>query len=588
MFTLKRKYKSSFVFFEIILSIFCITFFGCSTIPEDPVVEFSQEKSYEYSLNEINSLKKDKLTRAISESWLLCNSNDADEKAFDLFYLLVKDLQSKISTEIENEDFTSALKNAKSLAVLSTLPRLDKTENFLSISEEKKKNYLNFEIMPKEFSPEIIQHKLLALWQKKERTALLTLNSMSDGDRPLKTIDKLSSLIPGTVTIWVDKGIKIEKGQGVPERIIGSGFFIDSQGYIVTNYHVISSEVDPTYEGFSRLYIKMSDDNDLRIPAKVIGWDSILDLALIKADVKVPVFFKLGSSTDLDVGDRIYAIGSPGGLEKTLTSGVVSAVNRRIFSVGATMQIDAPINHGNSGGPIIDSYGRVQAVVFAGIENYEGLNFAIPVELLKLILPDRYEGGEVSHPGIGAGGKSGKEVDNSGKKVEGASVLYIMPGSPASAAGIPEGSVITECNGYPVKNLEQLQTILMTLRSESLVKLTADKKEYLVSLEKRPKYPVKELLKNDIKSRIFYPVFGMKTENLNSGYYPKFFITEILTGSNADESGLSIQDPFVLKDFVQDDKLSALLIQIQIKRRKSGYMEVILSLGASLDSPNYF
>ena len=134
------------------MSIFCITFFGCSTIPEDPVVEFSQEKSYEYSLNEINSLKKDKLTRAISESWLLCNSNDADEKAFDLFYLLVKDLQSKISTEIENEDFTSALKNAKSLAVLSTLPRLDKTENFLSISEEKKKNYLNFEIIDRRAS----------------------------------------------------------------------------------------------------------------------------------------------------------------------------------------------------------------------------------------------------------------------------------------------------------------------------------------------------------------------------------------------------------------------------------------------------
>ena len=588
MFTLQKKHKFSFVFFEIIITILCIQFFACSTIPEDPVIEFSQEKSYEYSLDEIETLRKEKLSRAISKAWLLCNSKDADEKAYTLYFSLVKDFHDKIYDELKSEDFLTALQNSKSLEVLNSLSRVDKTQNFSMLSEEKKQEFLNFEIMPKELSPNLIQYKLLSLWQKQERTPLLNKNLVSNGDRPLKKIDKLSSLIPGTVTIWVDKGIKIEKGQGVPERVIGSGFFIDSQGYIVTNYHVISSEVDPTYEGFSRLFIKMSDDKDLRIPAKVIGWDSILDLALIKADVKVPVFFNLGSSADLDVGDRIYAIGTPGGLEKTLTSGVVSAVNRRIFSVGNTMQIDAPINHGNSGGPIIDSFGNVQAVVFAGIENYEGLNFAIPVELLKLILPNLYQGGEVTHPWIGAWGKSSKEIDDSGKKVEGASSLYIMPGSPASVAGIPEGAVITECNGYPVKNLEQLQTILMTLKTDSLVKIIADKKEYLVYLEKRPQYPVKELIKNDIKSRIFYPVFGMKTENLNSGYYPRFFITKILTGSNADESGLSAQDPFILKDFVQDDKLSALLITIQIKRRKSGYMEVVLSLGASLDSPNFF
>ena len=194
----------------------------------------------------------------------------------------------------------------------------------------------------------------------------------------------VSKMISGTVTVWVDKGIKIEKGLGYADISIGSGFFIDNRGYIVTNYHVIESEVNPEYEGYSRLYIKTSKDSETKVPAKVVGYDSVMDLALLKTEITPDFVFQLGSSGNLEVGDQIYAIGSPLGLEKTITSGIISTTDRKITTMGTVMQIDASVNAGNSGGPAVSKEGLVQGVVFAGIEGSQGLNFAIPVEYLKM------------------------------------------------------------------------------------------------------------------------------------------------------------------------------------------------------------
>ena len=193
----------------------------------------------------------------------------------------------------------------------------------------------------------------------------------------------VSDYISGTVTIWVDLGIHVSKGLGYANRAIGSGFFIDRSGYIVTNYHVIQSEVDPEYEGYSRLYIKLSSDPETRIPARVVGWDPLLDLALLKTEIDAPYVFPLGSSIELDVGEKIYAIGAPAGLDWTITSGIVSAKGRRLLTMGPVMQIDAAINAGNSGGPILDENGNVEAIAFAGVLEHQGLNFAIPIEYLK-------------------------------------------------------------------------------------------------------------------------------------------------------------------------------------------------------------
>ena len=249
--------------------------------------------------------------------------------------------------------------------------------------------------------------------------------------------------------------------------MIGSGFFIDANGYLITNYHVIQSEVDPEYEGFSRVYIKRAENPTVRIPAKVVGWDTTFDLALLKTEINPEVYFQLGSSEDLNIGSRIYAIGSPAGLEQTLTSGIVSAQNRRLLSLGSVLQIDAPVNHGSSGGPIIDEAGRVQAIVFAGLERNEGLNFAIPVELLRLILPQLYAGGETVHAWMSCYGVSVKE---SPQQAAGTELVYAVPGSSASV--IPAGAVITHLNGRAVPSLEALQAELMRLSAGTIVKVS--------------------------------------------------------------------------------------------------------------------
>ena len=97
--------------------------------------------------------------------------------------------------------------------------------------------------------------------------------------------DTAAEMIKGVATVLVDKGMRIEKGRGIPDRVLGSAFFVDASGLLITNYHVISSEVDPTYQGFSRMYIRMGDSTSPRVPAKVIGWDKAMDLALIKTEL---------------------------------------------------------------------------------------------------------------------------------------------------------------------------------------------------------------------------------------------------------------------------------------------------------------
>src|SRR5574344_132550 len=344
---------------------------------------------------------------------------------------------------------------------------------------------------------------------------------------------KVASYSKGTVTILVDKGIKVEKGMGYVDSVLGSGFFISKDGYIVTNNHVIVDCVNPKYEGYTRLYIKLSEDPDTRIPARVVGYDSILDLALIKAEVNAPYVFTLGSSSTLDVGDKIYAIGSPLGLENTLTSGIVSAVDRKLFTVGNVFQIDAAVNSGNSGGPLIDEQGRVQAIVFAGVQNYQGLNFAIPVEYLKSELPLLYDNDRArqkdslaktgketktaykrEHPWIASFGRT-KKMPGSGTKKEGIEVQYVMPGGSASLGGLQVGDIVTSFDGESVSSLEDLQNDFIEMTTGTIGRLTvvdAEGSTYqrLVYLDKRPEQPGYEVYNHDVIALSFKPLLGME------------------------------------------------------------------------------
>jgi S1-C subfamily serine protease len=397
--------------------------------------------------------------------------------------------------------------------------------------------------------------------------------------------EKISKMIDGTVTIWLDLGVKLEAGKAFSNKAIGSGFFIDSRGYLITNYHVISSQVDPEYEGISRLYIKFSNDTETRIPAKVVGYDESLDLALLKTEVPPQYVFSLGSSSSLDIGDKIYAIGSPVGLERTLTSGIVSAEGRQLFSIGTVMQIDAAVNNGNSGGPIIDENGNVQAIVFAGMLQYQGLNFAIPVEYLKLLLPRFYYGGEILHSFVGIYGKT--------EKNKGVKVLWTQNSSPAKYAGIKEGDIITCVNGTEIFSIEQLHFAQISLLPNSIVeyKILDEnncEKTVLVYSTVRSKNPGLDFYKKTSISDAIYPLFGMKLENVSSGFGNKYIIESVVKGSIADETGFTALDPVkIYKTYLSPEK-DILFAEIYSKKKSNGYLDVSLVLATPLDSENYF
>ena len=398
----------------------------------------------------------------------------------------------------------------------------------------------------------------------------------------------MADCVNATVTIWVDKGIKIQNGAGYADRVIGSGFFIDRRGYIVTNHHVISDLVDPKHEGYTRLFIKLARDSETRIPAKVIGYDSVLDLALLKAEIDPLFILALGSSSDLSIGEKVSAIGTPLGLHGTITSGIISAVDRKLFTTGSVLQIDAAVNSGNSGGPCIDQQMRVQAIVFAGILQYQGLNFAIPVEYLRQDLPFLYHGGKRSHTWIGAYGHTMRE----GLTETGLEVQYVMPGGVANRAGLKKGDVITFVNGKRISSLENLQDIFRNYVPENILKLeySRDSENYsaLVYLDERPDQPGYEIYRSDLLTGSFIPIFGMGLSSSSTMSSRKFVIDEIIKGSVADESGFSVTDPVTILEVRFNEDNSAISVNLSTRKKKKGYLDITMGIGTSLDSPYYF
>ena len=399
----------------------------------------------------------------------------------------------------------------------------------------------------------------------------------------LTDLPPVEKMVRGTVTIWVNKGIKIEKGVGLPDRVIGSGFFIDPRGYLLTNYHVIESEVNPKYEGYSRLYVRPSDRVEARIPAKVVGYDRIFDLALVKTELTPEYVFSSAADPELKVGNPILAIGSPAGLENTVTSGIVSATGRRFLQMGDTVQVDVPINYGNSGGPLLDSAGQLVGVVFAGIEQFEGVNFVIPFSWVNKVLPGLYRGGEARHPWLGM---SVQETD------KGLEVLYTLPDGPAAGAGLQAGDLLVALNGAEYRKLGPIQAALLELRADTLVSLAWQRGDQTqsgyLSLAERPFSPVEEALAKDRRERVLFPLFGMKLAKTGSFLWRDSYVVErVLQGSVADETGLSEGDPLTLQGWKVNEEERYALVQIFVKKRKSGFLESAVQLAAYLETDNF-
>jgi serine protease Do len=274
-----------------------------------------------------------------------------------------------------------------------------------------------------------------------------------------------------------DQGDGEDQGGGVRESL-GSGFIVDSKGYIITNNHVVDKA--------DKIYVKLStdpDSQDLGRPARVIGTDKATDLAVIKIETNTALpTVKLGNSDAANVGDWVEAIGSPFTLSQTVTAGIISAKNRTIEPGVAGqfqhfIQTDAAINPGNSGGPLLNMNGEVIGVntaIYTQSAGYQGIGFAMPSNTVADIYNDLISPGhKVVRGSIGIQfrqGLSGAVNRVYGFK-NGVLVQQVQPNGPADKAGLKPGDIITTIDGRSIKDGDDLVNEIASRRPGSSIRL---------------------------------------------------------------------------------------------------------------------
>ena len=295
-------------------------------------------------------------------------------------------------------------------------------------------------------------------------------------------------LLPSTVQI-------VAEFEGRSGGATGSGFVLDKQGHIITNNHVVQSADESEGE------IEIVDQEGNRYVATVVGRSAVYDLAVLYSeDAAVLPPASLGASRRLSVGEPVVAFGSPLGLSSTVTSGIVSALNRPVTTGDSSndssyinaVQTDAAINPGNSGGPLVNLRGQVVGVNSAiattgggfggGDSGNIGVGFAIPIEQVRVTADQILRTGEARYPVIGAKVQTGGDKDGTGALID-----EVMPDTPAEDSGLEKGDIVTAVNGHRVtdgialivaiRTYQPGQTIEFTVRrggNEQLVEVTLD------------------------------------------------------------------------------------------------------------------
>lgn len=266
---------------------------------------------------------------------------------------------------------------------------------------------------------------------------------------------------------------------------VGSGVILTSDGYIVTNFHVI--------DGAEEIQVQLKDDREI-YEAKLIGSDRATDLALLKIDADDLPAAQFGDSSQLQVGDVVLAIGNPFGLDQTVTSGIVSALGRRNLAIAGYenfIQTDASINPGNSGGPLIDTRGRVVGVSTAIVSHADGgaigIGFAIPVNMAVDILDQLLEDGEITRGflGVKLSDLTPDLAEGFGVEPKGALVNEVMADTPAERAGLEPGDVIVRFDGHEVIEMSGLRLMVASTEpgSKATVEIIRDGKPHKLTVE---------------------------------------------------------------------------------------------------------
>ncbi len=307
----------------------------------------------------------------------------------------------------------------------------------------------------------------------------------ADEGKPLSVTDVANRVSPSVVGIST-KGMAMQESLfGImqqPFTSSGTGFIVSTDGYIVTNNHVI--------ENASEIIVTLDADNEL--PATLIGTDAQTDLAVLKIEKTGLTPAVLGSSGDVQVGEVAIAIGNPLGqqLSDTVTAGIISATNRKVTVDGTEytlLQTDAAINSGNSGGPLANAYGEIIGINNAKIaaSGVEGLGFAIPSDIAKPIIEDLIAVGYVrGRPLIGINGRNiTEEISEYYNLPIGIYVVSVVEFSAAEKAGLQIGDVITHCNGQKIATVDELNEIRDAHAAGDTLTLTVIRGEKTMDIE---------------------------------------------------------------------------------------------------------
>jgi putative serine protease PepD len=267
------------------------------------------------------------------------------------------------------------------------------------------------------------------------------------------------------ITVTLGSGSVPGGPGGGASQAQGSGFVYDENGHVVTNAHVVDNASS----------VEVRFPNGKTYHATVVGTDPSTDLAVLDVDAPSSELtpLTLADSSALEVGQEVVAIGSPFGLENTVTSGIVSALDRSMqapngYTINGAVQTDAAINHGNSGGPLLDLEGRVVGVnsqIESDSGGSDGVGFAVPSNTVKSIVSQLVAGGSVEHAylGVGLTEPQGGEA--------GAAVSEVRSGTPAANAGLQSGDRITSVDGESVASVQQVQSAIDTRKPGDSVKL---------------------------------------------------------------------------------------------------------------------
>lgn len=275
------------------------------------------------------------------------------------------------------------------------------------------------------------------------------------------------------------RGRRAEPEERSVPRGVGSGFFISADGYLLTNHHVVADATD--------IFVTLTDGREFK--AKVIGSDQRTDVALLKIEAKGMVSLPIGSTKSLRKGQWVMAIGSPFGLESTVTSGIISALGRETGDYLPFIQTDVAVNPGNSGGPLLNLDGEVvgiNAQIISRSGGFMGISLAIPIDEAMRVADQLRASGKVTRGRIGVQiGEVSKEVAQAIglPKAEGALVSGVEPDAPADKAGVQPGDVILKFDGKPIARWSDLPRLVGSTKPGTSAPLEVWRKGKLVNLK---------------------------------------------------------------------------------------------------------